>query len=212
MRPRFDLGLYLVTDRGLAGGRELLDVVLAAVRGGATMVQLREKRAETRDFLELARALKAKVDVPLIINDRLDIALAAGVDGVHIGQSDMPYAEARRLLGPDALIGLSVESVADAEAAEALDVDYLGLSPVYETPTKTDVDTSLGLEGVRQIRALSRHPLVGIGGMNEETAGDVIEAGAHGVAVVSAIVAAPDPEDAARRLATVVQKARRSRG
>mgnify|MGYP001271392602 CR=1 FL=1 len=207
MRPPIDPRLYLVTDRELAGGRDLLDVVLAAVRGGVTLVQLREKAAPTRDFVALARELKARLEVPLIVNDRVDVALAAGADGVHVGQSDMPYADARELMGPDAVIGVSVESLADAEAAEPLDADYLGLSPVHATPTKTDVATQLGLDGVRAIRARSRHRLIGIGGLNADNAGEVIRAGADGIAVVSAIVAAPDPEGAARELRAAIDAA-----
>lgn len=206
--------LYLVTDRELAGDRPVAEVVAAAVRGGVTMVQLREKTLETRPFLEEARRLRALLaphGVPLVINDRLDIALAAGADGVHVGQHDMPYADARRLLGPDAVIGLSVESTEDAREAEELDVDYLGLSPVYQTPTKADVTTQLGLEGVRAIRRLSRHRLVGIGGLHAGNAAAVIEAGADGIAVVSAIMGASDPERAARELRGFVAAAKSRR-
>ena len=127
------LRLYLVTDRDLSLGRPLEEIVTEAVAGGATMVQLREKEASTADFVALARQLKAALaplGVPLIINDRIDVALAADADGVHIGQSDMPYEDARRLLGPSKIIGLSVESLADIEVANLLDVDYIGISPV----------------------------------------------------------------------------------
>ncbi len=209
-RP-FDPGLYLVTDRDLARGRAVLDVVRAAVQGGVTLVQIREKTGPVRDFVALVRAVKAAVPVPVLVNDRVDVALAAAADGAHVGQQDLPVADARRLLGPDAILGYSVESVDQARAAVSLDVDYLGLSPVYRTPTKTDVDTSLGLDGVRAIRALCSRPLVGIGGLEATNAAAVLAAGADGVAVVSAIMAADDPGQAARTLRRVVDAARGER-
>ena len=207
----FKLDLHLVTDRGLARGRELLEIVRAAVTGGVGVVQLREKDCSTRDFLDLGRALLAELKpcaVPLLINDRVDIALAIGADGVHLGQSDMPYAMARELLGPAAIIGLSVESLADALAAEPLDVAYLGISPVFSTATKTDLQQPLGLAGIRAIQAISRHKLVAIGGIHAGTVQSIFEAGAHGVAVVSAICAAADPSQATRDLCEQISKAR----
>ncbi|MEW5772513.1 MAG: thiamine phosphate synthase [Thermodesulfobacteriota bacterium] len=210
-RPVFDPAVYLVTDRGLARGRELLDVVEAAVAGGAGVVQLREKLADTREFLDLARAIKARLaprGVPLLVNDRVDVALAAGADGAHLGQSDLPYAAARAILGPDALIGLSVETPDQAREAEALDVDYLGVSPVFATPTKTDAGPAWGLAGLADLAAWSRHVLVGIGGIGPANAGEVVRAGARGVAVVSAICAADSPRDAASSLLAAVRGAR----
>jgi thiamine-phosphate pyrophosphorylase len=202
VRRRVDWRLYLVTDRGLARPRPLEEVVLAAVRGGVTVVQLREKDCGTREFVALARSLKAALpaDVPLIVNDRLDVALAVDADGVHLGQSDMDYDDARRLMGPDRLVGISVETMEQALAAEHLDADYLGVSPVFPTPTKTDTSDGWGIEGLRALRARSKHVLVAIGGINAANARAVFDAGADGVAVVSAICAAPDPEDAARQL------------
>ena len=198
------LRLYLVTDRALCLGRPLEWVVEEAVAGGVTIVQLREKDASTRDFIDLALRLKpilAQAHVPLLINDRVDIALAVDADGVHLGQSDTPYPMARRLLGPSKIIGLSVESLPDARAAAAIHgLNYLAVSPVYATPTKTDTAPALGLPGVREIAALSPAPVVGIGGMNLITAPDVIAAGAAGVAVVSAICSAPSPRLAATSL------------
>ncbi len=204
MKKLSDYRLHLVTDRGLSLGRDLLDIVAAAVQGGVTIVQLREKDCPTRDFIDLARAVAGRLAgtrVPLLINDRVDVALAVGADGVHIGQSDMPYADARRLLGPDAIIGLSVESPDHAREAEHLDVDYLGLSPVFVTPTKRELEQELGLDGVRAIRSCSRHKLVAIGGIQHDNLPGVMAAGADGVAVVSAICSAPDPLQATRRLA-----------
>lgn len=192
-----------VTDRNLSLGRDLLDIVQAAVQGGVSVVQLREKECATREFIELGRAVAAVLQatrVPLLINDRVDIALVVGATGVHIGQSDMPYADARRLLGPEAIIGLSVESEAHALEAEALDVDYLGLSPVFVTPTKSELKEQLGLEGVSRIRRISRHRLVAIGGIHCGNISSILKSGADGVAVVSAICSAADPLQAARQL------------
>lgn len=204
------LKLYLVTDRDLCLGRKLEDVVAKAVAGGVTMVQLREKDAPTGEFIALGRRLKALLSplgVPLIINDRVDVALAVDADGVHIGQSDMPYELARRLMGPDKIIGLSVESMADLEAANAIaDLDYVGISPVYATPTKEDTAEPFGLEGLRKAVALSTHPTVAIGGMNCDTIGDVMATGCDGVAVVSAICSAPSPSKASEELLHIANK------
>jgi thiamine-phosphate pyrophosphorylase len=201
-------GVYLVTDRAMCGERGLAAVVKAAASAGVSAVQLREKHATTRAFLKAAEEMKALLSphgIPLIINDRVDVALAAGADGVHVGQSDLPAAVVRRLLGPDAIVGLSVETWADVVAAEDLDVTYLGVSPVYETPTKTDILRAWGLEGVARIRAYSRHPLVAIGGLDGDNAAAVVAAGAHCIAVVSAICAAADPAAAVRLLKLAVE-------
>jgi thiamine-phosphate pyrophosphorylase len=189
-------------------------VVEAAVRGGAGAVQLREKNCGTRDFVDLGRALKrllAPLDIPLIVNDRLDVALAIGAAGVHIGQRDLDYGSARRLLGPHAVIGLSVETVDQARVAESLDADYLGVGPVFSTPTKPDAAPALGLAGLARVRAVSRHALVAIGGIGVANARQAIESGADGVAVVSAICAAGDPGRAARELRQAVDAALRAR-
>lgn len=204
------LKLYLVTDRDLSLGRSLEEVVSEAVKGGVTIVQLREKEASTGEFVALARRLMSilkPLGIPLIINDRVNVALAVDADGVHIGQSDMAYADARRLLGPDKIIGLSVESLEDLETANALDVDYVGISPVYGTPTKTDTAEPFGLEGLRKAVEMSVHPTVAIGGMNARTIGEVMEAGADGVAVVSAICSAEDISKAAKELKAIVEAA-----
>ncbi len=198
-----DYSLYLVTDRSLAGGRSIEEVVGAAVRGGVTCVQLREKECSAGEFVDLALRLKAVLvgtGVPLIINDRLDVALAAGADGVHLGQSDLPLHLAKKIAAGRLQIGISVSSVAEAVEAEAGGADCIGISPVFSTPTKTDTAAPLGLDGVRRIREAVKTPLVGIGGLNVSNAGQVISAGADGIAVVSAIVSALDPEKAARDL------------
>jgi thiamine-phosphate pyrophosphorylase len=200
-------GVYLVTDRGLCSNRPLRDIVLQAVQGGAAYVQLREKDITTRLFVEEAKAIKKILEpykVPLIINDRIDIALASGAEGIHIGQEDMPYAIVRELMGPVAIIGLSVEDWIDVEESQQLDVDYIGVSPVFATPTKTDTKGAWGLEGLAKIKAFSRHALVAIGGINESNAREVIEAGADCIAVVSAICAAPDPASATRNINNII--------
>lgn len=205
----FDLSLYLVTDRSLSLGRSLESVVAQAVEGGVTMVQLREKDCSTLEFYEQAILLKKCLhpyNIPLIINDRLDIALACDAEGLHIGQSDMPYDIARKLFGRDKIIGLSVECIQDAVNANELDVDYIGISPVFGTPTKTDTAPALGLNGVQEIVKISRHPAVGIGGINKTNAAEVISAGAEGISVVSAIMSAIDPKESALELKSIIQK------
>lgn len=201
---RNKLRLYLVTDSSFLRGRKLEDVVMEAVAGGVTMVQLREKNLSTNDFIQLAQRLKARlhgIGVPLIINDRIDVALAVDADGVHIGQSDMPYEMARKLLGKRKIIGLSVESFADIERANKLDVDYIGVSPVFATPTKTDTAKPFGIEGLKKAVEMSLHPTVGIGGMNQQTAAEVMSTGTDGMAVVSAIMGVDDPRRAAKEIA-----------
>lgn len=202
------LRLHLVTDRALCGARELTEVVAAAVRGGVSCVQLREKTLATRAFVERARALKALLaasEVPLVINDRLDVALACGADGVHVGQSDMPAEEVRRLMPPGALIGLSIETLEQLHAAEHAPVDYYGVGPVFATASKPDAAAAIGLDGIRAMRALTRRPLVAIGGIDVANARRVMAAGADGLAVVSALCAAVDPAAAARALCRAME-------
>lgn len=214
--------MYLVTDHSLtlaaaAGdesyGQAMERIVSEAVGGGVTMVQLREKDLSTREFVQLALRLKKVLAhcsgpdghrVPLIINDRIDVALASDADGVHIGQSDMPYGLARRILGPDRIIGLSVENLAQVEEADSLDVDYIGVSPVFATPTKTDTAAPFGIHGLRRAVEMSVHPTVAIGGMNARTAAEVMDTGTDGIAVVSAIVGAPSPREAAAELYNIM--------
>lgn len=205
-----DFSLYLVTDRALSRGRTTCEVVRAAVTGGVTVVQLREKHCTTREFVDEARLLVEMLrgtGVPLIINDRLDVALAVGADGLHLGQNDMRIADARRIAGPGMVIGVSAESLDDALRAEEEGADYIGVSPVFATNTKKDTAEPLGLVGIRMIKERVRLPLVGIGGINIDNAAQVMAAGADGVAVVSAIVAALCPESA-----TAALKKRISRG
>lgn len=195
------LRLYLVTDQLSLRGRSLTDVVRAAVQGGVTCVQLREKDLGTGEFVALACAMKdllAPFGVPLVINDRIDVALVCGAQGVHLGQSDMPVEAARRLLPSDVFIGLSVETPDHVALAQGQAVDYLGVSPVYATPTKTDTAPPWGLSGLRRVRGMTALPLVAIGGIHQGNAREVLAAGADGLAVVSAICSAADPCAAAR--------------
>jgi thiamine-phosphate pyrophosphorylase len=211
MKMKIDYSVYLVTDRGLSRGRSTLEILQCAVRGGVTCVQLREKNCPIRDFIEQANSLKAYLrahDIPLIINDRLDVAQAVVADGVHLGQSDMPLNVAREILKDSMIIGVSAESLQDAIEAEKGGADYIGVSPIYATPTKTDTAPPLGLEGLREIRNAVRIPLVGIGGLTKDNAGEVIKHGADGVAIVSAIVSADDPELATKELLKTVTQAR----
>lgn len=197
------LRLYLVTDQLLMRGRPLADVVGAAVQGGVSCVQLREKHLGTRDFLAQALMLKkllAPYRVPLVINDRIDIALACGAEGVHLGQSDLPVEAARKLLPPGVFIGWSVESMDDVLQSAALPVDYLGVSPIFATPTKTATHNAWGLEGLAKVRAASASPLVAIGGIHAGNAREVLRAGADSLAVVSALCAADHPGAAATSL------------
>jgi thiamine-phosphate pyrophosphorylase len=206
-----DFGLYLVTDRVLSGGRPLEQIVRESAAGGVTVVQLREKNAGAREFIEQAFALRqaaSDLAIPLIINDRVDIALACRADGVHLGQGDMHCALARRIAGEDMIIGVSVSTADEALEAEAEGADYLGVGPLFATPTKADALPATGLGVLRTIRQAVRIPLVGIGGINHTNAGDVIRAGADGIAVVSAIIASPNPGAAARALRSAVDQAR----
>lgn len=202
-----DYSVYLVTDRALCLGKNLLDVVEEAVAGGVSLVQLREKHIDTREFVALARQLVhilAPMGVPLLINDRVDIALASNAAGVHIGQSDMAAQDARALLGPHALIGLSVENMAQLEetmhAPVADSIDYVAISPIFNTSTKQDTAPAWGLEGLYKAAGLAQHPLVAIGGINPGNAAQIVAAGAAGLAVVSAICSAPEPRTAAASL------------
>ena len=201
-RLRDALRLYLVTDQSSLKGRSLTDVVRLAVQGGVTCVQLREKHATSRDFYAQAVALMdllAPLNIPLIINDRLDIALACGAQGVHLGQSDMPVAAARKLLPPEVFIGWSVETLEDVARSTTLPLDYLGVSPVVATLTKTDTALPWGLEGLQRLRALTPLPLVAIGGIQLHNAAQVLRSGADSLAVVSAICSADDPRAASQQ-------------
>jgi len=212
VKTKPDYSLYLVAVPQCCAGRAVEDVVTDAVQGGVTLVQLRDKECTTRRYIEQAERLVALLrprGLSLIINDRVDVALAVDADGVHLGQSDMPPGLARRLMGPEAVIGLSVDTREQAAAANELDVDYLGVGPIYATSTKTDTSPEWGPEGLETLRAGSRRVLVGIGGIDAENAADVVRAGADGVAVVSAVCGADDPRRAAAELRRAVEAGRR---
>jgi thiamine-phosphate pyrophosphorylase len=216
MRRRFALDLYLVTDRGLCAARGGLERTVAeAVAGGTTMVQLRDDATPAAELTELAKRLKrslAPTRVPLIVNNRLDVALAAGADGLHIGQADTPPAEARARLGPDRFLGLSITDPAQLAAVEPALVDYLGVGPIFATATKPDAAPAMGLSGLAATRAGTALPIVTIGGVDATNAAAMIRAGADGVAVVSAICAATDPLAAAASLLRAVEEAKAGAG
>ena len=206
MKRAFDPTLYLVTDPELARGRPLADAVAAAVRGGVTLVQLRDKGAGGRALLEQAQMLKAVLDplhVPLIVNDRVDVAHAAAV-GCHVGQSDLPAAAARAILGPDAILGVSLDDVAQLHGVDPELVDYVAYGPFAATATKADAGGPVGAAGLAEVAKLTLLPLVAIGGIHAGNVAAAVRAGADGIAVVSAIMAADDAEAAARELRAAI--------
>ena len=201
--------LYLVTD-DQQDLTTLKNVVREAVAGGVTMVQVREKGVDIRCFIDRALAVKAVLQgtgVPLIINDRVDVALAVNAEGVHLGQSDMPVNMARQMMGKDKIIGLSIENKQQLIEAEHLPVDYLGLSAIFSTPTKTNINTQWGIEGLATAIRISSLPMVAIGGINAKNVDAIIATGAHGVALVSAICHATCPQKAARHFSDLIHQA-----
>ncbi len=214
-KQEIDYSLYFVTDRALSLGRTHLEIIEAAVEGGVTLVQLREKELDSRRFYEEALAIKKFLDargIPLIINDRIDIALAVDAKGVHLGQEDLPIAVARKILGHEKIIGISVFTPEEAREAERMGADYLGLSPIFLTGTKPELVRQIGFEGIDPIRRTTKVPLVGIGFMNETTVFEAICRGLDGVAVVSAICAKDDVGAAARLLKGEIKRARMQGG
>jgi thiamine-phosphate pyrophosphorylase len=221
---KVDLRLNAIVDPERAGGRDLAELARQCAEGGATLVQLRDKLSETRAMVDEARAIKqalVPLDVPFVVNDRVDVALAAGADGVHLGQDDMAVADARRLLGPNAIIGLSVKNVSEADAAPLELIDYVGSGGVYVTLSKQQKSAPIGPEGLARIidvlRSRARKqqkelPVCGIAGIDAGNAGAVIAAGADGVAVISALSLVPDPAAAARALRQVVDAMLAKRG
>jgi thiamine-phosphate pyrophosphorylase len=198
------LTLVAITDAAPRGTDDLVQRALACVRGGATMVQLRLKDADARTQVEVARALVAALpaNVPLIMNDRADLAIAAGAAGVHVGPEDLPSAAVRRIVGPDRIVGVSVGS--DAEALQASDADYVGIGPVYATASKDDAGSAIGIEELVRLIAVCARPAVGIGGVDASNAAAVVAAGARGVAVIRALFSASDPEASARSLRSAI--------
>jgi thiamine-phosphate pyrophosphorylase len=204
-----DLRLYVILDPGFAKGRPLDEIARRAIAGGATVLQLRAKDVDTRTLLALTQAVLAiarAAGVPLIVNDRVDVALAAGADGAHVGEQDLPVADARRLLGPDAILGASALSAATALAAARDGADYLGIGDVFGTSSKPDARPPMGLAGLRAVAAASTLPAVAIGGIHAANAASTLAMGAVGVSVISAVVSAEDVEAAARTLRRVVDR------
>lgn len=215
LRRPVDLRVYCLVDPLQTRGRPLAEVARAAVAGGATLVQYRDKHGSTRDMIANARALKQALEgtgVPLVINDRVDVALAAGADGTHVGQTDMSVHDARRLLGPEAIVGLSLGSAGEARAAAYDVLDYVCIGCVFPTLSKPDAEPPLGLDGLARIAGTVKGldgacPVGAISGITHGNAAGVIGAGVGGVAVISTITAAPDPWMAARTLRLVVDRA-----
>jgi len=216
---RVDLRLYALVDPAVAGGRTLAELA-ASIADSATLVQLRDKRGSTRTMVDEARALRAVLepkDIPLLVNDRVDVALAAEADGVHIGQDDIAPEDARLLLGRRAIIGLSVKTLEQARSAPLDLLDYVAIGGVYGTTSKDNPAAPVGIDGlqamVEAIRArVAHYPICAIAGINAGNAAGVISAGADGVAVISALSLAPDPRRAAGELRAVVDNALRDRG
>jgi len=198
IKENIDYSLYLVTDRPLLGGKDLVATVEQAILGGVTVVQIREKDLSTLAFYELALEVKkitGKYNIPFIINDRLDIALAVDADGLHIGQQDLPLTVARKFLGPEKIIGVSVRNKEQALVAEGAGADYLGVGAIFPTATKGDAD-SVSLEELQQIKCQAAIPIIAIGGIQATNIKKVMDTGVDGAAVVSAIVACANPYQA----------------
>ncbi len=202
MKPKIDYTLYLITDRKLMSSPTIEESVEQAVRGGCTLVQLREKESSSRDFYKTAmklRELTARLNVPLIVNDRVDIALAVGADGVHVGQDDLPTAVVRQIIGPDKIIGVSASSLSEALKATEAGADYLGIGAMFTTDTKADAHLT-AIKELQRIREAVSLPIVVIGGISKETVPFFRGSGIEGLAVVSAIVAQEDVAGAAQEL------------
>lgn len=207
----FDLSLYLVLDPELCRPLGMVETARRAVEGGVTMVQLRDKDATSARMIEAGRALKAMLagtGVPLIVNDDVEAAVAIGADGLHIGQDDIEARAARQLIGPDMILGLSVESEVLAAAVDPGVVDYVGMGPVFATSTKPGHKPPVGIDGLARMRAVTRLPSVAIGGLKVGHVEPVLKVGADGLAVVSAICGQPNPRGAAAELSGAIRKAR----
>ena len=216
---KVDLSLYVLADPARAGGRSLAEISAAAARGGATLIQLRDKFAKTRALVEQALAIRqalAGSGVPLLVNDRVDAALAADADGVHLGRDDLDPVTARRLLGPKAIIGATVRAEADVGTFAREAIDYVCIGGVFATASKDNPDPPIGLHGLAHLARLVREkvpgvPVGAIAGIDESNAAEVVRAGADGIAVVSAVTAQKDPETAARNLRAIVDAANAAR-
>ena len=196
------LRLVAITDDAEEQRSTLVDRVAAAVRGGATSVQVRLKRASPREVVEITKAIVSKVPVPVIVNDRADIALAAGAAGVHVGEADLPVIAIRRFAPASFIIGASLGG--EAELANAKEADYVGIGPLFATDTKGDAGKAIGIEGFRKLAGLAGRPAVAVGGLSADRAAQVMAAGAAGVAMINAIFRGDDPESAARSIAAAI--------
>lgn len=206
----FDLSVYIITDTRLSSGRTNQEVILKAIEGGATCIQLREKDLPTREYFYMAlelRELTLQHGVTFIINDRLDVALAVEADGVHIGHDDLPAAAARRIMPPEMILGVTARNVQQALQFQEAGASYLGVGSVFSTATKGNTGKPIGLQGLADVARMVKIPIVGIGGITAQKAGEVITAGARGVAVVSAVVSALNVTEATREVAHAVNKA-----
>ncbi|MCY6356862.1 thiamine phosphate synthase [Clostridium sp. ZS2-4] len=206
-----DYSLYLITDRNIIKNRSLKECVEEAIKGGVTIVQIREKDASTREFYNVAKEIKEvtdKYNVPLIINDRIDIALAVDAAGVHLGQSDMSIEVARKILGEDKIIGISAGNIEEALEAEKLGADYLGIGAIFYTGTKKDIDEPIGLEGLKEITNKIKIPSVAIGGINKDNTAEIMETGVNGISVISAILGYEDTKKASEEILSKLSKPR----
>ena len=206
-KENIDYSVYLVTDHRDKTDAEFLKVIEEAINGGTTIVQLREKTASTKDFYQLALKVKeitSRHDVPLLINDRIDIAIAVDSDGVHIGQDDMPAEIARKIIGEDKILGVSASTVAEAKKAEEDGADYIGSGAVFPTSTKDDAD-SVSIEDLKEIVSSIDIPVVAIGGITLENASLLNDTGIAGFSVVSAIMSADNPKEASQKLKEIYQ-------
>lgn len=207
----FDLSLYLVLDPDLCRDHSMVETTMAAIAGGATLIQLRDKKARTEGLIRVGRELMNAMDgtnVPLIVNDDIDAAIAIGAHGVHVGQDDLPSQIARDRLGPDKIIGLSIESEEVAQKVDHTIVDYVGIGPIFATATKPDHKPAIGFDGLEKLVRMVGLPSVAIGGLKGEHVLPVLESGADGLAVVSAICGQPDPEKATAQIAEKLKAAK----
>ncbi|MFL0269494.1 thiamine phosphate synthase [Candidatus Clostridium radicumherbarum] len=198
-----DYSLYLVTDRSFLGNKSLKDAISEAIEGGVSFIQIREKDISTRAFYNIASEVKEVTDyykVPLVVNDRIDIAQAIDADGVHLGQSDMPIQVARKILGKNKIIGISVENVKEAKVAEENGADYVGVGTIFYTGTKKDINKPIGLEGLKEVCSSIKIPKVAIGGINKNNLKDILKAGVDGAAIISAILGEKDIKEASKLL------------
>lgn len=211
-QQRIRSGLYLILDPSVCPNRSLIDILKDAATTGASLFQYRNKRASMKEAYAEALALRmlaADLGVVFIVNDRCDLALAVDADGVHLGQGDLPYAYARKVMGPHKLIGLSTHNAAQVREAERLKPDYIGFGPIFTPGSKQDHDPVVGLEGLRHIRAVTSLPVFAIGGIQLEQVDAVMQAGADGIAVISAVLKAPDVSRAVRDCLSRMERATR---